>query len=51
MSREEALNKINIAQQNLVVQYGGDKKDDKGMIPSLFEINVPVPSDLGTESK
>jgi hypothetical protein len=50
MSREEALNKINIAQQNLVVQYGGDKKDDKGMIPSLFEINVPVPSDLGTET-
>lgn len=51
MSREEALNKINIAQQNLMVQYGCEKKDDKTGILS-FDINIGVPPELaGTEKK
>lgn len=47
MSREEALNLINITQIKLQEQQGGDMKEEsKGGIPSLFDINVPVPPEL-----
>ncbi|XP_018571214.1 protein suppressor of sable isoform X2 [Anoplophora glabripennis] len=47
MSREEALNLINITQIKLQEQQGMDVKEEpKGGIPSLFDINVPVPPEL-----
>lgn len=47
MSREEALNLINITQIKLQEQQGGEiKEEPKGGIPSLFDINVPVPPEL-----
>ncbi|KAJ8963553.1 hypothetical protein NQ314_005558 [Rhamnusium bicolor] len=47
MSREEALNLINITQNKLQEQHGGEiKEEPKGGIPSLFDINVPVPPEL-----
>lgn len=50
MSREEALNLINQTQIKLQEQHGmkqEDKKEgSKGGIPSLFDINVPIPPEL-----
>lgn len=49
MSREEALAKINESQKNLQEQYGMIESKSgvsKGLIPSLFEISVPVPLEL-----
>ena len=49
MSREEALNKINIAQQSLMGQYGCEK-DDKG-VANVFDINVPAPLEANVDGK
>lgn len=51
MSREEALNLINQTQKKLQEQHGIAQDDDnkegsKGGIPSLFDINVPIPLQL-----
>lgn len=49
MSREEALAKINESQKNLQEQYGTiESKSDvsKGLIPSFYHINVPVPIEI-----
>lgn len=48
MNREEALNMINITQGKLQDQAQGveNKPEVKGGIPSLFDINVPVPPEL-----
>ncbi|XP_063923736.1 uncharacterized protein LOC135137894 isoform X3 [Zophobas morio] len=48
MSREEALNKINIAQQSLMGQYGCEK-DDKG-VANVFDINVPAPLEANVDA-
>ncbi|XP_049824981.1 uncharacterized protein LOC109606230 isoform X3 [Aethina tumida] len=50
-SREEALNKINQAQQELRHEYGmPDEEGDDGNIPSLFDIDVPVPPELADDT-
>lgn len=53
MSREEALNMINASQKKLHEKYGmvenTSNKDDKDNIPSLFEINIPMPIELVQE--
>lgn len=50
MSREEALNLINQTQIKLQEQHGmmqeDNKEGSKGGIPSLFDINVPIPPEL-----
>ncbi|XP_044261091.1 protein suppressor of sable [Tribolium madens] len=46
MNREELLNKINVAQQNLMVQYGIDKSD-KGM--PMLDINMGVPPEIAND--
>ncbi|CAH1184639.1 unnamed protein product [Phyllotreta striolata] len=46
MSREDALNIINVTQAKLHEQGGENKPEVKGGIPSLFDINVPVPPEL-----
>ncbi|CAH0549008.1 unnamed protein product [Brassicogethes aeneus] len=53
MSREEALTKINVTQINLQNEYGITPSDvgavgggGGGGIPSLFDIDVPVPPEL-----
>lgn len=50
MSREEALNLINQTQIKLQEQHGMAQEDikegSKGGIPSLFDINVPIPPEL-----
>lgn len=51
MSREEALNKINTAQQKLMIEYGVEKRDDKGMMPNIFDINVPIPVEVCIDGK
>ncbi|KXZ75615.1 Protein suppressor of sable-like Protein, partial [Tribolium castaneum] len=49
MNREELLNKINVAQQNLMVQYGIEKSD-KGGVPTL-DVNMGVPPELADSNK
>lgn len=50
VSREEALQMIDTTQAQLLEQHGllPENKDleSKGGIPSLFDINVPVPLEL-----
>ncbi|XP_050501117.1 protein suppressor of sable isoform X3 [Diabrotica virgifera virgifera] len=50
MNREEALNMINERQVKLYDQEKGpgaeNKPEGKGGIPSLFDINVPIPHEL-----
>ncbi|KAF5288696.1 hypothetical protein FQR65_LT11961 [Abscondita terminalis] len=47
LSREGALTMINQAQKALEVKYGVESGDsDKASIPSLFELNIPVPAEL-----
>lgn len=50
MTREEALNLINQTQIKLQEELGmveeANKEGAKGGIPSLFDINVPIPPEL-----
>ncbi|KAF5283194.1 hypothetical protein FQA39_LY17386 [Lamprigera yunnana] len=54
LSREGALSMINQAQKVLETKYGveksnntsADANNDKTAIPSLFELNIPVPAEL-----
>lgn len=47
ISREEALDMIDVTQCKLREQQGDvGKEEPKGGIPSLFEINVPIPPEL-----
>lgn len=52
LSREGAQSRIMQAQKNLEIKFGMDKKDgnesasSKSGIPSLFDINIPVPPEL-----
>lgn len=51
MSREEFFNLLTQTQKNLESKFGQDKKGAEisgksGSIPSLFDINVPVPIEL-----
>ncbi|KAK9875992.1 hypothetical protein WA026_011093 [Henosepilachna vigintioctopunctata] len=60
LSREETLNMMDLTQKNLLGMYQESKKDDKseksddlsadGSIPSLFDIDVPMPVELRDES-
>lgn len=53
MSREETVNMINQTQKSLEAKFGGKETstDSKSGIPSLFEINVPVPLELMQQNK
>lgn len=48
LSREGAQSRISQAQKSLEAKFGVEKKesDGKNSIPSLFDINVPVPPEL-----
>lgn len=51
MSREEFFNLLTQTQKNLESKFGLDKKKEttsnkSGTIPSLFDINIPVPPEL-----
>lgn len=50
MSREEALNKINVAQQNLVLQYGPDTTPRTLLnLQAFLDANTPMSSELNSE--
>lgn len=46
LSRDGALAMINQAQKALEVKYDEDASSSGGTIPSLFELNIPVPAEL-----
>ncbi|XP_031330062.1 protein suppressor of sable isoform X2 [Photinus pyralis] len=46
LSRDGALTMINQAQKALEIKYDEEKGGDPNSIPSLFELNIPVPAEL-----